>query len=309
MTPDGPVVRTVVAVCTFRRPDLLSACLDALAAHKSAEPYQVLVVDNSPEASVRELVSAQRVVCVHEPGPGIARARNTALRWAIDHGMELVAFVDDDEVVQVGWLDSLVRLAEETGAEMISGVTTSVLPASTPSWLRTSPAYHLERHLTGTPLTEAATGNLLTRTTVFAARPESAWFQPELGLTGGSDTELTRRFVSEGVTLLWCDESVVVEAVPEARATWRWTVRRGARVAGIHSRLQLDGGVSPLRVGAGGVARIVAGTGAALLSAVRPGLRARGLWVLGRGVGMLGSVRGRQVREYARPGEDAGQEP
>lgn len=301
MTPEDPMVRTVVAVCTFRRPDLLAICLDALTAHQSTEPYLVLVVDNSPEASARELVTGRDgATYVHESGPGISRARNTALRWAVDQGMELLAFVDDDEVVQEGWLDSLVEVAETTGAEMVSGVTTSILPDSTPSWLRTSPAYHLERHVTGTPLTEAATGNLLVRTRVFAARPESAWFQPELGLTGGSDTELTRRFVSEGVTLLWCDESVVIEAVPEARATWRWTVRRGARVAGIHSRLLLDGGASPLRVGAAGAARMVAGTGAAALSVVRPDLRSRGLWVLGRGLGMLGAVRGRQVHEYAR---------
>jgi succinoglycan biosynthesis protein ExoM len=303
MTWSGAVgSRTVVGVCTYRRPQLLQTCLDSLEAQGAGDLFAVVVVDNSPDAGARESVQARGWAdYVHEPRPGIAHARNASVRRALDLGAEFLIFVDDDSVVGDGWPGALVAFADRTGADAVAGAVVSRFPPATPAWLRGSAPYNLRRHPTGTRVPEAATANLLMRTSLFASRPSTAWFAPALGLSGGSDTDLTRRLVAEGATILWCDESVVEEIVPPERATAMWCLRRGARTAGIHTLLQHPSGVVPvLRVTAGGLARVVVGSALSLASVAAPRVRGRGLWTLGRGIGVLAALRGHVLTEYRR---------
>jgi glycosyltransferase involved in cell wall biosynthesis len=51
-----------------------------------------------------------------EPRPGLSRARNRALDWAGED--DVLAFVDDDAVVEDGWYDALERTWREAGAEV-----------------------------------------------------------------------------------------------------------------------------------------------------------------------------------------------
>jgi GT2 family glycosyltransferase len=105
----GPLVTVVVA--TRDRPQSLARCLRALAALTYA-PFEVVVVDNAP--STRETLAVvqqrsgqdARVRYVRELRPGVSCARNRGLGEARG---ELVAFTDDDVVVDSGWLDGVVR--------------------------------------------------------------------------------------------------------------------------------------------------------------------------------------------------------
>jgi GT2 family glycosyltransferase len=107
--PGGPLVTVVVA--TRDRPRSLARCLRALAAVTYA-PFEVVVVDNAP--STRETLAVvqqrfgldARVRYVRELRPGVSCARNRGLDEARG---ELVAFTDDDVVVDPGWLDGVVR--------------------------------------------------------------------------------------------------------------------------------------------------------------------------------------------------------
>jgi GT2 family glycosyltransferase len=100
-----------VVVATRDRPQSLARCLQALAALTYAR-FEVMVVDNAP--STRETLavvqqrSAQdaRVRYVRELRPGVSCARNRGLGEARG---ELVAFTDDDVVVDPGWLDGVVQ--------------------------------------------------------------------------------------------------------------------------------------------------------------------------------------------------------
>ena len=100
-----------VVVCTRDRPRSLARCLEALA-KVHYDPFEVVVVDNAPTtpqtlAVVRARSDADsRVRYVREPRPGLSRARNCGLRAARG---ELVAFTDDDVVVDPHWLDGVVR--------------------------------------------------------------------------------------------------------------------------------------------------------------------------------------------------------
>ena len=120
-----------LAVCTHNRPDLLSRWFQAaLAVRGSRSPgeggaFDVLVVDNAPSDERTALLVAQQpgVRYVREPRPGLDFARNRALRESTS---EFVAFVDDDAVVDVHWLDGFAEtLHANPDAALVTG---QVLP-------------------------------------------------------------------------------------------------------------------------------------------------------------------------------------
>ena len=101
----SPVVKPTlaIAVLTFRRPaplaDLIPLLIEQARAVSNEAAAYVLVVDNDPDRSAESLVAQfadQGVVYANEPEPGIATARNRAMKAAAN--TDLLVFIDDDEV-------------------------------------------------------------------------------------------------------------------------------------------------------------------------------------------------------------------
>src|SRR5215216_428982 len=121
-----PLVTVVVA--TRDRPQSLARCLRALAALTYAR-FEVIIVDNAP--STRETLAVvqqqsgldARARYVRELRPGVSCARNRGLGEARG---ELVAFTDDDVVVDPGWLDGVVRgFARSPSVACVTGLVPS----------------------------------------------------------------------------------------------------------------------------------------------------------------------------------------
>ena len=82
-----PAVRVSVIIPTFRRAEGLGRALASVTAQTWVAGYSVdiIVCDNSPEASARQqviafgLTSPITVTFVHEASPGVANARNSAV--------------------------------------------------------------------------------------------------------------------------------------------------------------------------------------------------------------------------------------
>ena len=133
----GTMVRPIalptltIAICTRNRPTLLAKCLNALLALKPVAlklpvEREILVVDNSQTCKkTRALVeSMPGVRYAREAKPGLNFARNRALREARH---ELLAFLDDDTIVDCHWLEGLMKAwAENRDAVAFTG---QVLPA------------------------------------------------------------------------------------------------------------------------------------------------------------------------------------
>lgn len=123
-------IRISVVVPTYRRPDLLARCLDALS-RQDLHPseYEVIVVDDEPSARVRRVVEAHACAPRGVEGPrvryrarhpdrrGPAAARN--LGWRSARG-EVIAFTDDDCIPEPGWLRAGLA-AVERGADAVMG--------------------------------------------------------------------------------------------------------------------------------------------------------------------------------------------
>ncbi len=134
----GPVPMTVV-IATRDRPELLARSLDSVLA-ASPPPAEVIVVDSAPaDDRSRDLVAeryADRVTYVREALPGLGRAHNAALPLVTT---PLVAFTDDDVVVDARWVGAL---GEAFGASTdVACVTGLIAPAE----LRTREQWWIER--------------------------------------------------------------------------------------------------------------------------------------------------------------------
>jgi GT2 family glycosyltransferase len=110
-----------VVICTRERPDDLRKCLGAVCALPD-EGQEVLVVDNNPTTTATLDVASEfpQVRYVREDQPGLDSARNRALR---DARGAVLAFVDDDAVVDHNWLRALLRPFEDPEVQAVTGLT------------------------------------------------------------------------------------------------------------------------------------------------------------------------------------------
>ncbi|SOD71585.1 glycosyl transferase family 2 [Jatrophihabitans sp. GAS493] len=131
--PSDPPISLLI--CTRSRPDALrSALTDALALGYSN--YEVLVVDNGPENPSTRLVVEEfddpRLRRVEAPIQGLARARNVGLLAAAH---DIVAFTDDDVVVDRWWLDGIADgFARGEKVACVSGIVPTVEIGSSAEW-------------------------------------------------------------------------------------------------------------------------------------------------------------------------------
>ncbi len=128
--PTNAFPTLTVAICTKDRPDNVKRCLSSLLDLQQPAPdqpvkFEILVVDNAPsDERTRHLVDSMPTIgYTREPKPGLDFARNHALHAATG---ELLAFLDDDVVVDRCWLKGLQEAwAENPDAAAFTGL---VLP-------------------------------------------------------------------------------------------------------------------------------------------------------------------------------------
>lgn len=113
-----------IVICTRDRTMSLRDCLRSVRA-VNYQPLEILVVDNAPSGTdtrtlVEELASQdRRIRYTSEPRPGLSAARNHGL---VQARYDLVAFTDDDALVDPGWPAALVAgFASDPAAVCVTG--------------------------------------------------------------------------------------------------------------------------------------------------------------------------------------------
>jgi glycosyltransferase involved in cell wall biosynthesis len=193
---------------------------------------RVVIVDNDPNDATATLVT-ERTAGMRWPlkylpqqARGISQARNAGVSHALPKA-DFIAFIDDDEVPQPGWLEELVRTQQQTGADIVVGPKDFAFEAPPPRWVERGNFFRPVHRPEGAPLSYATTANVLIRAAVFdVAQPP---FDERLGLTGGEDTKFFRQAHLSGHRIVWSRAGRVLEYVAPARTTARWLIRREYR--------------------------------------------------------------------------------
>lgn len=305
-----------VAVLTYKRPVDIAEALPQLAAQAVSvssrfDRVEVIVVDNDPAESARELVESFALTAevpvryCPEPVSGITAARNRAL--AEGAGSDILVFIDDDERPSPEWLVDLVATFDRGDAVAVVGPVISRFDVQPDPWIEAGEFFRRRRMPTGTPVSVAATNNLLLD--LRTVRRIGLVFDPVFGHAGGEDTMFTRTLHERGGRLVWCDEAIVWDVVPAERTTRSWVVRRAFSSGNSWSLTSIalaDGPLARVRArltgiakggvrAAGGALRLVGGV---LTRSVRH--RAKGTRTLARGAGMVSGVFGYSYEEYRR---------
>src|SRR5271166_2597172 len=225
---DSPDI--TIIICTLNRPQQLEeALLSCLALHDlRTYDVEVLVVDNSPEANGRGVVTrvassvAANVRYLHEPRIGIAHARNSGITAA---RAPLIAFIDDDMRVSPHWLGSVMRCMTERQADaLICAITPQNEDSQQRVDARILACYRRDMGLpegsrvrikANGHIPQAGAGNSVLRrvTCIIEAEP----FDPQFG-NGGEDTDFFLRLGRRLPKILWSAESMAYEIVSPARA-------------------------------------------------------------------------------------------
>lgn len=118
----GPLPTVTIAVCTRDRTAGLSRCLDSLNLVKYPG-LEIIVVDNAPsDDSTERLVRENflRVRYLKEPRPGLDWARNRAI---LEARGEIIAYTDDDVVVDPNWISALATVfAQQPDVMAVTGL-------------------------------------------------------------------------------------------------------------------------------------------------------------------------------------------
>src|SRR4051795_1595016 len=238
-----------VAVCTNRSPD---ADLDALR-------------EQVPPKTLEVVVSGRRdPAFLSEPRPGLSHARNRALAWAAEAGADVLAFVDDDAVVDPGWYDALRARWDEAPGDVacIGGPIRPRFSVPPPPWFSDGIAHVLTLLDRGPevrdldPDLEAVYGANIS----FRVDPlrQVGGFDPGLGHSGGriffaEEDEAQRALVRLGFSVRYVPDAGVEHVIPADRLTRASFLKRrfafgralglrGGRGRGLAARQALSSG-------------------------------------------------------------------
>jgi len=224
-------VLVTVAICTWNRAALLRRALESLGSLALPEGVQLelLVVDNGSSdetpALLRELARAMPLRALAEPAPGVASARNRAIAEARG---ELIVWIDDDVLVEPGWLAAYVEASlRHPDASFFGGAVLPCFEQPPPAWIaesweRLADVWAI-RLLPPEPApidrTRLPVGaNFAIRT----ALQRRHAYDPRLGrhrdaLLGGEETVLLRRILAEGERGWWVPAARVRHWLPVER--------------------------------------------------------------------------------------------
>lgn len=205
-TPTGLLVSVVVP--TYRRPDMLARCLDALCAQNlPAHAFEIIVADDGPDAATLDAVASfattdhPRVHYVPVIGTqGPAGARNAGWRHA---RAAIVAFTDDDTIPDPDWLKAgIARFSY--GADAVTGRVVMPIP---------DPPTDYELDASGLARAEFVTANCFVRrdrllaTGGFDERYTAAWRE---------DSDLHFALLEQGARIVPAPDAIVVHPVRPA---------------------------------------------------------------------------------------------
>lgn len=242
-TASSTLTHIAICIATYQRPFLLNDLLKSI--NDCERPQNVSIdlriIDNDIKASARSQVEffdhdSNDFTKVHycvEPRQNIAHARNAAIELG---EADAYIFVDDDETVTSEWLTHLIAASENHNADGIFGPVHAKLGEFGKDWHARGAFFEKNVAATGSVIDwrETRTSNTLVRGKWF--NQLNFRFDPNLGRSGGSDSDLFARMAEAGATYITCREAVVEEFVPVDRASFKWLWNRAYRNGLIYER-------------------------------------------------------------------------
>lgn len=234
MNPPTAIPRISAIVCTYDRPAILIHAVDSLLAQTlPPADYEIIVVDNKPNAETELAARRGHVRYVREPRAGLSLARNAGVLAA---RAPIVAFMDDDAIASPDWLQRILAAFASLAPRpaCVGGRIHLVYETPRPAWLPDEllGLYGaIDWSASPTPLRPGqwlGGGNIAFDR---AALEELGGFSPRLGRTPGTllgmeEVSLCRRLQGRGRPIYYDPTITVGHRVFAERLSRRWLHRR-----------------------------------------------------------------------------------
>ena len=314
------LTRITVAAATRQRPRMLADLLQSLQGLDVPQGAELsfVFVENDVILSISSLVddfhkrTGWPARAVHEPRQGISYSRNAIIDAATEDGADWLAFIDDDEHVRHDWLRLLWAGAKDANAQLAGGPVVPVAPAMGCSENETEVLSYYERAakvsnmrkevaMTSGRRFDIGAGNWIAD--LSAINAGNLRFDPDFGLSGGEDTDFSRRAYKAGLTLAWVPQAIVTEEVARARLSTAYIVER-ARAQTI-TKFQIMMAESPKTAKINALAQILSKGASGLLRIASWPIFGRysyhrGYRSLGIAQGLLAGLRGESQARYTQ---------
>jgi len=235
-----------VIIPTYNRAKLLDKLLDNLfqqSLHSNIS-WEIIVVDNNSSdntekiALQKKFLSPVPLIYVKEKKQGSSYARNRGVKIARG---EIIAFIDDDVILDKHWLQSVWQAFRKVKANAFGGKVIPMLPPTIPKWvIRSGPFRNtglvLGDHDFGDKISEyghppyyAPVGaNFFLKKIIFK---KYGLFREDLGVKGktflaGEDSEFFLRLMRQGEKVYYYPYAVVYHPVDSKRLTKRFFLKR-----------------------------------------------------------------------------------
>lgn len=241
-------MKIAIGIATFKRPDDLRETLRSLEVQNVLADLKIVIADDDPVSregvAVAERMSSEGyrwpIDAVSASANGVASVRNLLVSKSLeDATVDFVAMIDDDEWADVNWLQEMLKVQGQTGADVVLGPVVRVFDREPPEWAISCSYFKAHQYPTGVleEVSGPGTGNvLLSARRLKAIGPP--WFDVAFNRTGGEDTDFFIRLKVNGWKFAWANEAIITERVPLNRMRVRWVLRRAFRtgLAGIAIR-------------------------------------------------------------------------
>ncbi|MCL5283042.1 MAG: glycosyltransferase family 2 protein [Planctomycetes bacterium] len=245
-----------ITIQTYNRSTILAETLESLRSLRCprAVEYEILVVDNNSRDDTQDVLRryacllAPRLRSVFESQQGLSHARNRALAEAKG---EIVSFLDDDVVVDPGWLEAVCRAFVEYSATVVGGRSYLIYPEppGRPAWLPPHREDMYSRLDHGPdPLVDTDKALFGLNFSVLRQKAiEAHGFDISLGRNGnklacGEESDLLDRLRRAGGIAVYEPGAVVGHRISPDRLTRKWLLKRAYYGALATERARRSGG-------------------------------------------------------------------
>jgi len=235
-TPNGTNqnVEVTVAICTWNRAEPLRETLEQFTRLEldSRVTWELIVVNNNStdhtDAVVESFADRLPIRLPQDVEPGQSRARTLAIQAARGR---IIAWTDDDVLVEPNWLTALLAAFAEFDAEWVFGPSLAKWPGFRPSWYSDRFA-NLFAQLDYGPSPFVVTNYEqsffgLNHAGTRDAHMRLGGYRTEFGFKGtgggvGEDVDMFYRALAAGMKIVYTPAALLHHVIPEARTRKRY---------------------------------------------------------------------------------------
>lgn len=248
-----------IVIPTYNRAKLLKDLLESLERLQIPEnvELEILVVDNNSTDCTQKMVEEfikRKSLPLHyffEKEQGVSHARNRGIK---ESRGDIVAFLDDDEIVDERWLSAMCEGFERFPCIAIGGKVIAKWTFPPPDWYTTEGPFRIVGPTSGHNLGDAyinyslttgfpISGNLAARRDCFQRH---GYFRTDMGPVGnhfmvGEDREFGLRLIHAGEGVLYSPKAIVYNVVHRERVTKEYCRRYHFRFGRVQAMLHEQG--------------------------------------------------------------------